>query len=72
VNAAEPPGSGIGGPRALLDVGGTPVFVKRLPLTAWERQPSLFERPAFSHYGVGVIGGPGFGAWRELTTAASG
>ena len=73
LDAAEPLGSGIGGPTALLDVGATPVFVKRLPLTDWERQPSnvgstanLFELPVFCHYGVGVVGGPGFGAWREL------
>ncbi len=66
-------GSGIGGTSALLEVGGTPVFVKRVPLTELERQPevvrstaNLFGLPAFCHYGIGVIGGPGFGAWREL------
>jgi hypothetical protein len=66
-------GSGIGGTSALLDIGGTPVFVKRVPLTDLEKQPenvrstaNLFGLPAFCHYGVGVIGGPGFGAWREL------
>lgn len=66
-------GSGIGGTSALLEVGGTPVFVKRVPLTDLERQPenvrstsNLFGLPAFCHYGIGVIGGPGFGAWREL------
>ncbi|MFB7665310.1 protein kinase family protein [Kitasatospora sp. NPDC056138] len=73
VAAAEPMGSGIGGTSALLDIGGTPVFVKRVPLSDLERQPenvrstaNLFGLPAFSHFGVGVIGGPGFGAWREL------
>ncbi|WP_344614474.1 hypothetical protein [Dactylosporangium salmoneum] len=73
VDAAEPMGSGIGGTSALLDIGGTPVFVKRVPLTALERQPenvrstaNLFGLPMFCHYGVGVIGAPGFGAWREL------
>ncbi|NKE62293.1 protein kinase family protein [Lentzea sp. PSKA42] len=73
VDGAEPMGSGIGGTSALLDVGGTPVFVKRVPLTDLERQPenvlstaNLFGLPAFCHYGVGIIGGPGFGAWREL------
>jgi len=71
VDAAEPMGSGIGGTSALLDIGGTPVFVKRVPLSDLERQPenvrstaNLFELPAFSHFGVGVIGGPGLGAWR--------
>ncbi|MEU2870146.1 protein kinase family protein [Streptomyces olivoreticuli] len=70
VDAAVPIGSGIGGKSALLEVGGTPVFVKRVPLTDPERQPesvrstaNLFELPVFCQYG---IGGPGFGAWREL------
>jgi hypothetical protein len=72
--AAAPIGSGIGGKSALLEVGGTPVFVKRVPLTDLERRPenirstaNLFELPAFCHYG---IGGPGFGAWRELAVHA--
>ncbi|MCG8918904.1 hypothetical protein L6E12_24295 [Actinokineospora sp. PR83] len=73
VEGAEPVGSGIGGTTALLDVDGTPVFVKRVPLTELELRPenarstaNLFGLPAFCHYGVGLIGGPGFGAWREL------
>lgn len=73
VDAAEPVGSGIGGTSALLDVGGTPVFVKRVPLTDLERRPenlrstaNHFRLPPFCHYGIGVIGSPGFGAWREL------
>ncbi|KJK42810.1 hypothetical protein UK23_35415, partial [Lentzea aerocolonigenes] len=71
VETAEPLGSGIGGTSALLEVDGTKVFVKRLPLTDLELQhprstANLFELPAFCHYGVGLIGGPGFGAWREL------
>ncbi len=70
VDAAVPLGTGIGGKSALLDVGGTSVFVKRVPLTDLERQPenvrstaNVFGLPAFCHYG---IGGPGFGVWREL------
>jgi RimJ/RimL family protein N-acetyltransferase len=70
VDTATPLGAGIGGRSALLEVAGTPVFVKRVPLTEWERRPehirstaNLFELPAICHYGVG---GPGFGAWREL------
>jgi hypothetical protein len=70
LDAATPLGSGIGGKSALLEVAGTPVFVKRVPLTGLERRPenvrstaNLFEVPSFCHYG---IGGPGFGAWREL------
>lgn len=70
VDAAVPLGSGIGGKSALLDVDGKPVFVKRVPLTDMERLPkhvrstaNLFGLPTFCQYGVG---GPGFGAWREL------
>ncbi|WP_241756811.1 protein kinase family protein [Streptomyces sp. WAC00263] len=70
VDAAVPLGSGIGGKSALLEVDGKPVFVKRVPLTDMERLPehvrstaNLFGLPTFCQYGVG---GPGFGAWREL------
>ena len=73
VDQAVPIGTGIGGKSALLEVAGTPVFVKRVPLTDPERQPgharstaNLFELPIFCQYGIGTIGGPGFGAWREL------
>lgn len=72
VDAATPIGAGIGGKAALLEVAGTPVFVKRVPLTDLERQPehvrstaNLFDLPLCCQYGVGLIGGPGFGAWRE-------
>ncbi|MEU6389246.1 protein kinase family protein [Streptomyces sp. NPDC046939] len=73
VDAATPVGSGIGGQTLLLEVDGAPVFVKQIPLTDLERRPenvhstaNLFGLPVFCHYGVGSIGGPGFGAWREL------
>lgn len=73
VDAATPLGAGIGGKSALLEVAGTPVFVKRVPLTDLERRPehvrstaNMFDLPLFSHYGVGLVGGAGFGAWREL------
>ncbi|WP_244420072.1 serine/threonine-protein kinase [Streptomyces hygroscopicus] len=73
VDTAVPIGSGIGGKSALLEVAGNPVFVKRVPLTDLERHPehlrstaNLFELPVFCHYGIGTIGGPGWGAWREL------
>lgn len=73
VDAATPIGTGIGGQSALLEVAGTPVFVKRVPLTDLERQPehvrstaNVFDMPTFCQYGVGLIGSPGFGAWREL------
>ncbi|MFH8498127.1 hypothetical protein [Streptomyces coeruleorubidus] len=70
VDAAVPLGTGIGGKSARMDVAGTTVFVKRVPLTDLERRPehlrstaNVFELPAFCQYGVG---GPGFGAWREV------
>jgi hypothetical protein len=70
VAAAPALGSGIGGRSAVLDVAGTPVFVKRVPLTELEARPenarstaNLFDLPLFYQYGVGSAG---FGAWREL------
>ncbi|MFJ9822147.1 protein kinase family protein [Streptomyces sp. NPDC101151] len=73
VDAATPIGSGIGGQTMLLEVDGTSVFVKQIRLTDLERRAenvhstaNLFGLPAFCHYGVGTIGAPGFGAWREL------
>ncbi|MFD6139484.1 protein kinase family protein [Promicromonospora sp. NPDC060271] len=73
VDAATPIGSGIGGRTVLLEVEGIPVFVKQVRLTDLELRPEnvrstadLFGLPTFCHYGVGTIGAPGFGAWREL------
>ncbi|WP_123813527.1 protein kinase family protein [Myceligenerans xiligouense] len=73
VDTGTPIGTGIGGRTVLLEVEGTPVFVKQVRLTDLERRAenvrstaNLFELPLFCHYGVGSIGGPGFGAWREL------
>jgi hypothetical protein len=63
-------GAGIGGTAVLLDIEGTPVFAKAIPLTDLERRPehilstaNLFELPPYFQYGVGSAG---FGAWREL------
>ncbi|MEU3861569.1 protein kinase family protein [Streptomyces sp. NPDC028722] len=63
-------GSGVGGRTAEMQVEGTPVFVKRIPLTDIELQSkharstaNLFGLPLFYQYGVGSAG---FGAWREL------
>ena len=74
VDDAGSAGSGIGGTSAVADVAGVPVFVKRVPLTDRERRPgsvmstaNLFGLPVFCQYGVG---GPGFGAWRELAANA--
>ncbi|MEU0411868.1 protein kinase family protein [Streptomyces griseorubiginosus] len=71
--SGTPVGVGIGGRATLVEVNGVRVFVKRVPLTDTELHPShrhstanLFDTPAFCHYGIGAIGSPGFGAWREL------
>ena len=73
VASSVPVGAGIGGRGALLEVDGVRVFVKRVPLTDAELRPdnvrstaNLFDLPPHCHYGIGAIGGPGFGAWREL------
>ncbi|MEU8627041.1 protein kinase family protein [Streptomyces sp. NPDC048669] len=70
VRAATPLGSGMGGRSAELEVCGTRVFVKRVPLTDLELRPenvrstaNLFGLPTFYQYGAGSAG---FGAWREL------
>ncbi|GAA2280446.1 hypothetical protein GCM10010430_78030 [Kitasatospora cystarginea] len=70
VATASPLGSGIGGRSAELDVDGTRVFVKRVPLTDVETRSenvrstaNLFHLPMFYQCGVGSAG---FGAWREL------
>ncbi|MFD4191281.1 BUD32 family EKC/KEOPS complex subunit [Amycolatopsis thermoflava] len=68
LESARPLGAGIGGTTWLADVGGAPVFVKRVPVTEVElaRPHSTadhFGLPVWSHYGVGSAGG---GAWREL------
>ena len=68
-----PLGVGIGGRYVLVEVAGSPVFVKRVPLTDVESLPTnarstanVFDLPAACHYGTGRS--PGFGAWRELAT----
>ncbi|MFI6734194.1 serine/threonine protein phosphatase [Nonomuraea sp. NPDC050451] len=70
---AQTLGSGIGGTSVLLAIDGVPVFAKRIPLTDLERQAgnvmstaNLFGLPPFCQYG---IGGPSFGAWRELAAS---
>jgi hypothetical protein len=73
VDEAQAIGSGVGGTSAFLDIAGAPVFVKRIPLADLERDPdnimstaNLFGVPTFCQYGVVLLAGPGFGAWREL------
>lgn len=72
VASAVPLGSGIGGRSAELEIAGTRVFVKRVPLTEVELWPehvrstaNVFGLPTFYQYGAGSAG---FGAWRELAT----
>lgn len=74
VEEAQHIGSGIGGTSVLVDIEGTPVFAKGIPLTDRERLPensmstaNLFHLPPFYQYGVGSTG---FGAWRELAAHA--
>ncbi|WP_141203532.1 protein kinase family protein [Streptomyces griseorubiginosus] len=73
VASGTPAGTGIGGRAVLLEVDGVRVFVKRVPLTDIELRPhrvrstaNVFDLPVHCHYGIGAIGSPGFGAWREL------
>lgn len=73
VEEGQPLTVGIGGTTVRLDVEGIPVFVKRLPLTDLERRPeyrrstaNVFGLPASCHNGLGIVGSPGFSAWREL------
>ncbi|MEU6443993.1 hypothetical protein [Streptomyces sp. NPDC047046] len=65
---STPLAAGIGGRTARLDVAGTPVFVKRVPLTAREAEREStadpYGLPLVCHYGMGAS--PAGGAWREL------
>lgn len=70
VDEAPRIGSGIGRTSVLLEIEGTPVFAKVVPLTDLERlhenmmsTANLFQLPPFYQYGVGSAG---FGVWREL------
>ncbi|MFD1932816.1 MULTISPECIES: protein kinase family protein [Nonomuraea] len=70
VAAAGERGAGIGGRSAEVELDGTRVFVKRVPLTDVELRPeharstaNVFGLPMFYQYGIGSAG---FGAWREL------
>jgi hypothetical protein len=62
---------GVGGATAVTDVDGVPVFVKRIPITDRElarphSTANIYDLPAYCHYGMYRLAGPGFGAWREL------
>jgi hypothetical protein len=69
--AAAKHGTGIGGVTSVVDIDDVSVFTKVVPLTEREREPAnvrsthnLFSLPAFCQYGL--MGSPGFTAWREL------
>jgi len=64
----RPLSHGIGGRSMELDIDGTRVFVKRVPLTDRElahpgSTANLYDLPLWYQYGIGSAG---FGAWREL------
>jgi hypothetical protein len=70
VGKAVPLASGIGGETFWLDLDGTRVFIKKIPLSDLERHQenlrstaNVFRLPVFYQYGLGSTG---FGAWREL------
>ncbi|GIF21993.1 hypothetical protein BJ973_002319 [Actinoplanes tereljensis] len=62
---------GAGGGSSVIDVGGVPVFAKRIPLTDRElanpgSTANLYDVPLSCQYGMFRLAGPGFGGWREL------
>ena len=68
-----PIGKSIGGTAVLVEISGTPVFVKVVPLSDVERRPenvmstaNVFKLPTYCQYGLGGPGSPGFGVWREV------
>jgi hypothetical protein len=67
---STPKGNGFRSELSTLEIEGTRIFVKRIPLTETELQPTnfrstqnLFHLPVVYQYGVGSTG---FSAWREL------
>ncbi|NUT34431.1 MAG: serine/threonine protein phosphatase [Hamadaea sp.] len=68
LGAGEAGGVGVGGGSVRLTVDGVPIFAKLIPMTESElarprSTENLFRLPMYCQYGVG---GPSFGAWREL------
>lgn len=68
LNQAKQVHDGIGGTAVKLEIGGVPVFAKKIALTDLEMQNphstrNLFDLPVYYQYGVGSSG---FGVWREL------
>lgn len=66
---ATAPGAevGVGGGASMLEVGGVPVFAKRIPITDHElahpgSTANLFGLPLACQYGMHRLAGPGSGA----------
>ncbi|GAA0578141.1 hypothetical protein GCM10010172_73720 [Paractinoplanes ferrugineus] len=64
-------GDAVGDAVGVVDVGGVPVFTKRIPITDRElarphSTANLFDVPLFCQYGMFRLAGPGFSVWREL------
>lgn len=71
LRAGTPGAVGVGGASAVLDVDGAAVFAKRIPVTGRELAhphgtANLYDLPLTCQYGMHRLGGPSFGAWREL------
>jgi hypothetical protein len=71
LRAAPTGAAGVGGGATVVDVGGVPVFAKRIPITDRElahphSTANLYDVPLCCQYGTYPLAGPGFGAWREL------
>jgi hypothetical protein len=71
IDAAPAFAPSIGGKTAVLDIDGSPVFVKTVPLSDPEREPAnsrstanVFGLPTYCQYGLAPS--PGAVAWREL------
>jgi hypothetical protein len=73
LDAAPRISDGIGGAAVRLDIDGTPVFAKRVPLAEAERERTTANRynlPPRTHLGLTRVGAPGMGAWREAAAMA--
>ena len=72
LNDAKPFHASMWSRSSLLNLNGTNVFVKKIPLTDIDRLPenfqstkNLFSLPLYYQYGIGSAG---FGVWRELAS----
>lgn len=70
IRNGQPMHKGIGGSSHLITLDGTPIFIKKIPLSDLELQSehyrstaNIYNLPLYYQYGVGSAG---FGRWREL------